>query len=403
MLTAKSRDGTLITLPEILTANMLALIKASAPYYCPCCATELVIKAGAMKIPHFAHKSNTSCHASSEPESPYHLLAKRQLFSWLKDHGYQAELEAYLPVIKKRADILVKSEEQTYAFEFQCSTISEAVFIERTESYKSLDITPIWILAEKNIKRVDAQEFRLSAFQWLFVTGVSAYPFLWTYCPERNQLFALKGITPFSPATVFAEMTAAPLQLLSPKHLIPRIHEQFPFITLWRYKRKSWCLHRVKAANLHNPFFLALYRHRLTAATLPIEVGIPVKGMTLIKTAAIEWQAWLYLDVLHKRELGQFVQLRTFLQSFQKRVAKGVITLRTLPLVKRDAFHPVYEYIAFLVQAGYLIETTAGCYKLTKEITIPKTMIEQEELEKMFYHEYKWMLEKNNIIYNEKA
>jgi len=403
MLTAKSRDGTLITLPEILTANMLALIKASAPYYCPCCATELVIKAGSVKIPHFAHKSNTSCYASSEPESPYHLLAKRQLFSWLKEHGYQAELEAYLPVIKKRADILVKVEERTYAFEFQCSTISKAVFIERTESYKSLDIMPIWILAAKHMKRIDVQEFRLSAFQWLFVTGRSAYPFLWTYCPERNELFALKGITPFSPATVLAEMTSAPLPNLSPKQLLPRIHEQFPFLTLWRYKRKSWCFHRTKTANVHDPLFLSLYRNRLTAPTLPIEVGIPVKGMALIKTAAIEWQAWLYLDVLYKRELGQFVQLRTFLQSFQKRVAKGVITLRPLPLVKRDTLHPVYEYISFLTQAGYLTETTAGCYKLTKEIRIPQTMMEQEKLEKMFYHEYKWMLEKNNIIYNENA
>lgn len=401
MLTAKSCNGALVTLPERLTAERLAVIKASAPYYCPCCATELVIKAGSIKIPHFAHKSNVSCHASSEPESPYHLLAKRQLFAWLNAYGYQAELEAYLPAIKKRADILVKMKDKTYAFEFQCSTISEAVFIERTESYKSIDITPIWILAEKHIKRLDVHEFRLSAFQWLFVTGRSAYPFLWTYCPERNQLFALKGITPFSPATVLAEMTSAPLPLLSPKQLLPRIHEQFLFLTLWRYKRKSWCLHRAKTANLQDPLFLSLYRNRLTAATLPIEVGIPVKGMALIKTAAIEWQTWLYLDVLHKREAGQLVQLGAFLQSFQKRVAKGVITLRPLPLVKRDTFHPVYEYISFLTQAGYLTETTAGWYKLTKEIPIPQTMMEQEELEKMFYHEYKWMLEKNNIIYNE--
>ena len=137
---------------------------------------------------------------------------------------------------------------------------------------------------------------------------------------SREKSFsALKGITPFSPSTAFAEMTTAPLERLSPEQLIPHKNEPFSVITLWRYKRKSWCLHRVKTANLHDPLFRALYANRLTATTLPIEVGIPVKGMCLIKTAAIEWQAWLYLDVLHKRELGQIVLLRAFYQSFQKR------------------------------------------------------------------------------------
>ena len=27
----------------------------------------------------------------------YHLLAKRKLFTWFLSHGYQAELEGYLP------------------------------------------------------------------------------------------------------------------------------------------------------------------------------------------------------------------------------------------------------------------------------------------------------------------
>ena len=106
-----------------------------------------------------------------------------------------------------------------------------------------------------------------------------------------------------------------------------------------------------RLANLHDPLFCALYANRLTAATLPIEVGIPVKGMSLIKTAAIEWQAWLYIDVLHKRELGQIVLLRAFHQSFQKRYASGLIKLRPLPLLsKEENVNPMHEYVEFLIK-----------------------------------------------------
>lgn len=401
MLTAKRNDGTLLTIPEKVSSDLLSIMKGAQPYFCPCCGAELMIKAGSIKIPHFAHKSNSSCAASSESESLYHLLAKRKLYSWLISHGYHADLEAYLPDIQKRADILVFDGEKKYAIEFQCSTISELSFIERTKAYQSVNITPVWILAAKNIKRVDGQEFKLSSFQWLFVYGSRGYPFLWTYCPEQNQISAIKGITPFSPSIIFAEKTSAPLEHLSPKQLIPRINHYFSFVTLWRYKRRSWCLHRVKSANLDDPLFRAFYANRLTATSLPIEIGIPVKGMVLIKTAAIEWQAWLYLDVLHKKELGQIVLLRAFFHSFQKRLASGYIKLRSLPLLSIcEKVNPIQEYVTFLKKTGYLLETTPGSYKLAKKMMIPHTMDENERLEKTFYQEFKSMIEMANIAYN---
>ena len=68
-------------------------------------------------------------------------------------------------------------------------------------------------------------------------------------------------------------------------------------------------------------FFVPLYANRLTAATLPIEVGIPVKGMSLIKTAAIEWQAWIYMDVLHKRETWSNRIIKSLSTSFSKKTS----------------------------------------------------------------------------------
>lgn len=402
MLTAKRNDGILFTLPEELSPEMLIHIKSTEPYYCPCCQTELILKAGSIKIPHFAHKRNSACDASSESESPYHLLAKRKLFNWFISNGYQAELEAYLPDIKKRADILVFSGNKSYAIEFQCSTISESTFIERTEAYLSVSITPVWILAAKHIKRLGVYEFKLSDFQWLFVTGDIAFPFLWAYCPEKNQLFAIKGITPFLSSIVIAEITSASLEKLHPKQMIPQRNKNFSIHanSIWKEKRKKWCQNRVKTANINHPFFLALYRNRLPVAYLPIEMGLPVKGMVRIKTSAIEWQTWLYLDVLYKREPGQVVLLQAFYQSFKKRLSLGHIKLRSLPLCRKKE-DPIQEYVLFLVMAGYLKETTAGCYKLVKKLSVPRTMDEQEIMEKLFYLKCKWMLEQGIITYNE--
>lgn len=403
MLTAKRKDGTLFTIPEQLSPDVLSVMKGAQPYYCPCCDSELIMKAGTIKIPHFAHKRHATCTASSDSESPYHLLAKRKLFTWFISHGYHAELEAYFPDIKKRADILVTVGDKRYALEFQCSTISETLFIERTKAYQSVHITPLWILAAKQVKRVEGQEFKLSSFQWLFVTGTSSYPFLWTYCPEQNQLSAIKGMTPFSPSVTFAERTTAPLERLSPTQLIPQLTNRFSFITLWRYKRKSWCFHRVKTANLQDPLFRAFYANRFTVTSLPIEVGIPVKGMCFIKTAAIEWQSWLYLDVLAKRELGQVIQLRAFFQSFQKRKEMGYIKVRSLPLLSvHEQVNPVQEYVLFLLKAGYLMETTIGNYKLMKKIVKPCTMDENEKMENLFYREHKSIIETGNIAYHSK-
>ncbi|MFJ7745729.1 competence protein CoiA [Peribacillus sp. NPDC097295] len=402
MLTAMKEDGTWITLPERLTGNMLKVMKESTGYFCPCCETEMIIKAGTMKVPHFAHKNNSSCHASSEPESAYHLMGKRTLYEWFVAHNFRAELEAYIPEIKKRADILVTLDEKLYAIEFQCSTIPETEFNERTRAYLSRDITPIWILGAKRLQKKSENEFSLSAFQWLFVNGTCLHPFLWLYCPETLQFAALKNITPFSKRGVFAELTSAPLSLLSPYHISPRHCMNFPFLLAWRTKRKSWCFHRVKTAKRSDPFFYELYIHHLSPATIPVEIGIPISGMFQIETPAIEWQAWLYMDVFQTKKLGEKILMKEVLHHFRKRVMKGDIKLRSLPVLKgKDVEDPVKNYIRFIEEVGYIKEGEADTFTVTRQFTVPTTSDECMTLESIFYQKSKLMIERAYIHYNE--
>lgn len=403
MLTAIKKDGTWMTLPERISANVLAEWRKSANYYCPCCKMEMSIKAGNVRIPHFAHKNNSSCRASSEPESAYHLMGKRKLFQWFLSHGYQVDLEAYFPEIKKRADILATIGGNRYAIEFQCSVIPEVEFIERTRAYQSVGIKPIWILAAKRLKRKSMYEFSLSRFQWLFVSGSWHHPFLWMYCPETNHLSVLKNLTPFTPRTVFAEFTSASLTLLPPSRALPQNSFRFPFLPAWRYKRKDWSLHRVKTARRTDPFFEELYLHHITPATIPIEVGVPVRGMLLIETAPIEWQAWFYMDVFQEKKIGEKIFMANIIHFFKKRSKKGEIKFRPLPLLheKPPLEYPVGQYIKLLEHMGYISKLEEGVFKVEKEFSLPFTSDQVQMMEKFFYDKHKLMLEKGNIQYNQ--
>ncbi|MGE7761047.1 competence protein CoiA [Peribacillus sp. NPDC097895] len=398
MLTAIKKDGTWITLPEKMPANVLAKWRKSGDYYCPCCKTEMSIKAGNVRIPHFAHKSNSSCRASSEPESAYHLMGKRKLYQWFLSHDYQVDLEAYLPQIKKRADILATIGGYRFAIEFQCSVIPENEFIERTRAYQSVGIKPIWILAAKSLKRKNMHEFRLSGFQWLFVTGSCHHPFLWMYCPETDRLSVLKNLTPFSPRVVFAELTSASLKLLTPNRLTPKKSSRFPFLPLWRYKRKVWCLHRVKAARRSDPFFKGLYLHHITPATIPIEIGVPVRGMLLIETPAIEWQAWFYMDVFREKKPGEKISMDDIIRFFKKRAKNGDIKLRALPLLhEKPMVYPVGQYIQLLEEMGYILKAEEEVFKVEKRLSLPSNSDEGQMMERIFYNEHKTTIEKGNI------
>ncbi|CAH0318421.1 Competence protein CoiA [Peribacillus sp. Bi96] len=402
MLTAIKKDGTWITLPEKMPANVLAKWRKSENYYCPCCKTEMSIKAGNVRIPHFAHKSNSSCRASSEPESAYHLMGKRKLYQWFLSHDYQVDLEAYLPQIKKRADILVTIGGYRFAVEFQCSVIPENEFIERTRAYQSVGIKPIWILAAKSLKRKSMHEFRLSGFQWLFVTGSCHHPFLWMYCPETDRLSVLKNLTPFSPRVVFAELTTASLTILNPSRLTPKKSSCFPFLPFWRYKRKVWCLHRVKAARRSDPFLKGLYLHHITPPTIPIEIGVPVRGMLLIETPTIEWQAWIYMDVFQEKKPGEKISMDDIIRFFKKRTKNGEIKLRSLPLLhEKPMVYPVGQYIQLLEDMGCISKAEEEVFKVEKRLSLPSNSDEGQMMERIFYNEHKTTIEKGNIQYNQ--
>lgn len=119
---------------------------------CPACDAEVIYRAGARKIAHFAHRPGADCPLERDPdtgpESETHLAIKLRLFDRLSTvPGALVELEAALPGAGRRADLLLSMGGRRLAVEVQCSSISGASWRERHETYRAAGIADVWILA----------------------------------------------------------------------------------------------------------------------------------------------------------------------------------------------------------------------------------------------------------------
>lgn len=116
---------------------------------CPACKEVLIFKHGLIYQSHFSHKKNNLCQTFSEGETPEHIEGKLMLYSWFTKEGLSVELEAFLPSLNQRPDLLIRYKELTVAIEYQCSPISKDKVRSRTLGYKENGIQVFWILGSK--------------------------------------------------------------------------------------------------------------------------------------------------------------------------------------------------------------------------------------------------------------
>lgn len=150
MYIGRNSSGNFVNLLTVL-AEELSKIKNNK-WYCPSCQAPVILKQGKHVRPHFAHLRRERCHGYSEGETAEHLQGKSLLAKWCEQAGISYELEAYLPELNQRPDLLVAGK---YVIEFQCSQIGLTTFLSRTESYLKYGYTVIWLAGGK--LKVDKQ------------------------------------------------------------------------------------------------------------------------------------------------------------------------------------------------------------------------------------------------------
>ncbi|MBL1226456.1 competence protein CoiA [Enterococcus sp. BWR-S5] len=143
MLVAKNDEGKLISLVWV-SEKAIGKWK-NRQFFCPICEQRVQLKKGQIRLPYFAHLSSQSCNITSGGESPEHLELKKIFAEQCRQQKIEHQLEAYLPEIKQRADLLIGR----YAIEFQCSMLSAEEMVKRTRSYIENGYQPIWICGRK--------------------------------------------------------------------------------------------------------------------------------------------------------------------------------------------------------------------------------------------------------------
>ena len=135
MLTALNEEGKLISLVEKRRNDLLRL-REKQKFYCPICHDIMIMKAGEVRIPHFAHKKYSACSSAvTENETVQHLQGKKDLYTFFQKNKLDTKLEYYIPHINQRPDVFITNQGKHYAIEFQCSPISPALVEKRTNNY----------------------------------------------------------------------------------------------------------------------------------------------------------------------------------------------------------------------------------------------------------------------------
>ena len=125
-------------------------------YFCPGCHEKVILKNGEVKQKHFSHCAGAACVTFTENESMQHLSGKLQLASKLQYYG-DVQIEAVLPEIQQRPDILLIHNHKRIAIEYQCSSISQKKLDMRNKGYFAENIHVIWILGQTYFNRTMTQ------------------------------------------------------------------------------------------------------------------------------------------------------------------------------------------------------------------------------------------------------
>ncbi|MFA1737376.1 competence protein CoiA [Lysinibacillus fusiformis] len=171
--------------PYQYTRKALQKYRRQMTFFCPQCLEPVHLKIGSYNIPHFAHHTKSQCpKLFAEGESKLHLQGKIQLFEWLQKLGHKVKLEPYLTELSQRPDLLIASENNNVALEFQCSPITHHKWQERTTGYEKNNIQAIWLFltpqryeAINGIRKISIPPL----LQKSFMTTSTGLPYLMTY------------------------------------------------------------------------------------------------------------------------------------------------------------------------------------------------------------------------------
>jgi len=362
MLQAKTIEGEYTMLATMKKEKIDLLKNKKVPFYCPVCNKQVIIKAGTKMIAHFAHQSISDCPSSEGGEGMYHEQGKLLLYEWLKKHTMDVKLEAYIPVIQQRPDILIELNQKKIAIEFQCTRISSNVIRERTEGYKSIGITPIWILGATHFTRYKANTFKVDHFIRQAIhqfTSVSPQT-IYFFDPYTSQLAVVHDIFITKNTQAIGKITISSLQKLTFSDLFQKISlTNKELLHLWKVEKRQFRLRT--GVNLHGEELLWrrwLYSKGYHPEQIPSIILLPVASQYMMKIPLWNWQSKICLEIIDSLPIGH-----PFNTEMCRRILRRkMLNTKLFPLIGLH-HDPIDEYLNTLESLNILKRVSSTSYQ----------------------------------------
>lgn len=330
---------------EMISANRTVHQKDF--FYCPSCKGRVFLKIGQIKRPHFAHYRNQDCYSFSEGETQEHLEGKLQLATYLKMREANVQLEAYLPKLQQRPDILFEKENRQIVIEFQCSSISIESIAERTSGYLKENYEVIWILGNYfNYTKA------LTAFHkaCLYASIDNYQPLLIHYDTQTNFLSVRYDFQILNNGQMSNQIKQINLNdeksiKLTRQKGVRRSRKSAKKIN----RRHERLMREIRCSSPGVRSFLGLiYLNKENIVSIPVELYYYLPSEWMIQTYPMNWkyQFILWLEKLPRKNILTIKMLKLWIA--EQIAQKLIVYYKSPQLTEKMCLQPFLEWIELL-------------------------------------------------------
>ncbi|MFX3673265.1 MAG: competence protein CoiA [Paenisporosarcina sp.] len=342
ILTALTEANELFTITSQSTREELQNMRKSMTFVCPQCENPVHLKIGQVMIPHFAHIVLSNCLTSfSERESPTHLKGKLQLAEFFRNQEVEVFVESYLPKIVQRPDLLVHYKRKKFAIEFQCSVIPTQIMDNRSNGYRKIGITPIWLLHSFDLPPIPQHgitSLQLSGFRQKFIEHHSTFgSYLITYDPKNEQFIYISHLKHIKGNRFIGKVRNLPNKLQSFPFMLMKpltIEESAIYWGVLKHQRQHFLRSRIftNRKGVNDILLRACYEFQISPENLPLFFGLPVTSSAYFSNSLVEWQVdFIYQSLKNHIDLSEIsdVWIESFVKSSMNiiDVGKGIEVL----------------------------------------------------------------------------
>lgn len=148
MLVACLQDGTRVIAVDAVRG---------VDYFCPECNEQVILKRGAVKIAHFAHRHDSTCSYTAE-ETELHRRAKLEIYrhlQWLRLFGFVSGVQLEWKVGNRRVDVVFDTRKhEQVAIEIQAASIGLDDLLNRTLDISAAGAAVMWVIP---VSRLDSR------------------------------------------------------------------------------------------------------------------------------------------------------------------------------------------------------------------------------------------------------